>query len=193
MPEGACVSLLAWAQAVPGVKWAELAVVVVVVGALGTAFTAQHVKIANLKAAVATEKQGRSDDRAAYAANAASQAAANLVETNRRLAEQAKASDASHQFELKAVADRAVRNTADDRLRGATAVVAARCGAPRSDSAASAVSPAASSPGDLLAYVQRRMGEAAGSVIDYADHLRPAAEECAARYDALGNTKVTSP
>lgn len=84
-------------------------------------------------------------------------------------------------------ADAAVAvGTAAERLRQRTATVAAACRG-SGDPAASGISQAASSPGLVLADMQRRIVEAAGRYAAYADAAADAAESCASRYDSLGH------
>jgi len=74
---------------------------------------------------------------------------------------------------------------AGDGLRYRTAAVAAACDRAAQDPGVAAAGPAASSPGDLLADVQRRMGAAAADVVGFADDASIAGALCAANYDAL--------
>jgi hypothetical protein len=104
------------------------------------------------------------------------------AETERRLSA-ARSQDHEDLTRAEKRADAAAAvGTAAERLRQRTEAVAATC---RSDPAAASVSPAARSPGLVLADVQRRLVEAAGRFAAYADEARDAAESCANRYDAL--------
>lgn len=122
---------------------------------------------------------------AAESAAAASAAMANQAETARRITAQQEASNEAQRLEARSRAADVTRAAADASLQQRVAAVAARCSPAASDSAAASVSPAASSPGDLLAYVQRRMGEAAATVVRFADDSSIAGAECSGRYDAL--------
>lgn len=108
------------------------------------------------------------------------------AETARRIAA---AKDQDHEDLTRAErrADDAVAVAAGDRglQQRFAAVAAAGCGRPAGDPAAASVGQAASSSGDLLADVQRRMGEAAATVVRFADESADAASSCAARYDSL--------
>jgi FtsZ-interacting cell division protein ZipA len=73
------------------------------------------------------------------------------------------------------MAEAAAAANAGQRLQQRFAAVAAQCTAPAN------VSPAASAPGNLLADVQRRMGEAAGRIAEFADAAADAAESCSKR------------
>lgn len=158
----------------------------VILAALLGVFGWQQHKVDVLTVSVASETLGRSQDRAAEASAAASAAVANLNETQRRESAQSEIANESQRFTTRANADAAMSANASARLRARTvAATGAYCRARPSDPAASGVSPPASSPGDLLADVQRRISDAAGSISAYADILRPAVEQCAGSYDAL--------
>lgn len=141
------------------------------------------VSLADAKAAQAETRTAQIV--AAYAATAASAAASKQAKDTQILNDQAGAANEAQRFAARAAADAAGRRSADDRLRVAFTSTAARCGAGTDHPAAAAVSPAASSAADLLANVQRRMAEAAGGIVEYADRLRPAAAECVSDYNAL--------
>lgn len=172
-------------DAIPGVRWAEAAVVAAVIGLMATAYLMQHNRIQALKLESAGKTVQLEKMQAAYAMAAASGATAAQTETARRVATQGDIANESQRFTTRALADAGDRRTADERLRGATAAVAARCSAGAPDPAAVAVSAPASAPGDLLADVQRRLGEAAGRVGEYADSAHGAGQQCQADYDAL--------
>jgi hypothetical protein len=67
---------------------------------------------------------------------------------------------------------------AGNGLRIRTITVAAACDRGAGSEAATPASAPASSPGDLLAYVQRRMDEAAVGVVEFADAASIAGELC---------------
>lgn len=145
----------------------------------------QTVRLAHSERSLAELQSAWDKDRAQRAEVARIAEADARAEERRRTAAQEEAHVESQRFAARARADADVRRVADVGLQHAVATVAARCGAPAGDPAAAVISPAASAPGDLLAYVQRRMGQAAGEVVEYADQLRAASGECAARYGAL--------
>ena len=83
---------------------------------------------------------------------------------------------------LRADRDRAVRTGGG--LQQRFAALAASCTAGARPAAATAASgPTASSPGDLLTYMQRRLGEAEDRTIEFADSAGAASELCAADYE----------
>jgi hypothetical protein len=73
------------------------------------------------------------------------------------------------------MAEAAAAATAGQRLQQRFATVAAQCATPAN------VGPTAPAPGDLLADVQRRMGETAGTIAQFADAAADAAESCSKR------------
>jgi len=72
-----------------------------------------------------------------------------------------------------------------DRLRQRFAALAAGCRAPSVDPSPADGREAARSPADLLADVQRRLDEAAGSIAEHADAARVAGSACERAYGAL--------
>ena len=149
-----------------------------ILGAQTLRLASARTELAETKAAWATQRES-----AALVARAGEAAARN--EEERRRAAQQEAHDESQRFSARARADDDLRRNADAGLQHTVASVASSCRGATGDPAAAAVRQATSSPGDLLAYVQRRMGEAAGGVVGYADQLRAAGSECAGRYEAL--------
>lgn len=161
-------------------KWVELAAIGVIIALITAAYGLQHHQITTLKAAVATEKQGRDQDRAAYASAAASAAADNLIETGRRIAAQSKAAnDAQVQSNRADAADRANARAADG-LRIAAHTLASGCRAAGADPAASA-----SSPADRLADVLGESVSEYRAVAKAADNAVIRGQQCSASYDAL--------
>jgi len=78
----------------------------------------------------------------------------------------------------------AARRTADG-LRDAVHAVAAQCSGAPADPGAAGAGPAASAPGDLLAYVHRRLDEAAAGIAAHADDAADAGRSCERAYDAV--------
>ena len=74
---------------------------------------------------------------------------------------------------------------AGDGLRQRTVAVAAACDRPAVNPGAAPPGPAASSPGDMLADVLRRIEDAAGQLAAVADERGAAGAACAAAYGAL--------
>lgn len=178
---------------IPGARWAELALIAFVISLATGAFMEQHHQNVALKAQVAAKQQRIDQIIAAYSEAAASAAVARQAETAHRMATQGEIANESQRFVNRALDDAAVRRAAADRLRVATASVAAGYAARSADPAAAAPSAPASSPGDLLADVQRRIGEAAGSIGEYADAAHAAGQQCAADYDALTPISISLP
>jgi Protein of unknown function (DUF2514) len=166
----------------------ELIAGLVLVAVLMAGFGVEEHRIDAVKVQLANEQRAHEADIAAGASAAASAATANLAESARREAAQQEADDASQKLEAQIAADRTLRLSVASRLHNATVATAARCSAGSTHSTAAGVSPAAGSPGDLLANVQSRLGDASGSIADYADALTKSGRECASRYDALKGT-----
>lgn len=82
-----------------------------------------------------------------------------------------------------AEADAVRARSATVGLRQRADQLAASCTA--SNTTTTASSPATESPGDLLAYMQRRIDEAAGGIGEYADSARIAGQLCVSSYGAL--------
>lgn len=119
---------------------------------------------------------------AAVAANAASAAEATN-ETLRRERGQKEALDAKAQELEREAAARAAAVTAGRKLQlRLSALETQACGA---DPAAAPGGPAASTPADLRAYVQRRLDEAADGIAGYAGGAAAAGRACERSYDAL--------
>jgi hypothetical protein len=78
--------------------------------------------------------------------------------------------------------DRAV--LAGNSLQQRVTALAARCRPADPVAAVGSPGPAASAPGDLLAYVQRRTDAAAQGIAEFADAARTAGELCALNYEA---------
>lgn len=85
----------------------------------------------------------------------------------------------------RARADAAAAADAGQRLRDRAAAIAAACRGPARHTAAAPPGPSASSPGDMLAFVQRRLDEAAGEIAGFADRAREAGRACEVSYDAV--------
>lgn len=112
-----------------------------------------------------------------------------LLDAVRIRDEQKEVSDEAARMAARVRADDVARGTADGRLRDLVAATAGRaCTGP---AAAAGIGPAASSPADLLANVQRRMAEAAGQLVRFADDAAIAGTECAGDYESL--RKKTKP
>jgi len=156
-----------------------------VIVALCIGLAVQSSRLDNARHQVLTEQKARSDDRAAYAAAAAS------ASKSYRAKEQgwkAAHTEITHEAELDQARTTVERGTADgagQRLQHRFAAAAAsRCPAP-ADPAASPSSSPASAAADLLTEVQRRIDDAAGELAEAADRARTAGLACERAYDAL--------
>lgn len=76
-------------------------------------------------------------------------------------------------------------DAASERLSKRFAALARASGSASGRAAAAGPGPAASSPADLLAYVQRRISEAAGGVGKFADDANIAGDACVSSYQTL--------
>lgn len=177
--------MFAFLKLIPGVKWAELAIIFLIAGLMAAAFMMQYNTILRQRAQLSQKDAEKDKLIANYASAAASASATNAAIVAKRVADQGKNANEAQQFTTRVLADANDRRSADERMRIAFDAIASSCTGPSVDSAITSVSPPASSPGDMRAYVQRRLSEAAGRIGDYADQLRPAAEQCVADYDSL--------
>ncbi len=151
---------------------------------VGTGLWQRH-EIGSLEDKLQAEKTGRLADRAV-----ASEAAASAALTY-RAKEQAWAK--SHEeiinaaiVKTEAAASAVVAaNAASGRLSDRVATLAAASRATACRPTAARPSEAASDPADLLAFMQRRIDEAAGAIGSYADSAHIAGEACEASYETL--------
>ena len=113
------------------------------------------------------------------------------LQTYRLASEQAahadtRAQHAEHIADLeRARADAAAAADAGQRLRDRIAAITATCGRAASDPGPASGSAPAVATADLLADVQRRLGEAAQGIAAHADAARAAGLACERSYDAL--------
>ena len=135
---------------------------------------------------------GRADVQQAWDKERTAQLATAVAasEANRSLEQQRAqaAQEATRNAELAQDAARvaAVRAAAaGDGLRVRTVAVAAACDRPAVNPGAAPISPAASSPGDMLADVLRRIEDAAGQLAAVADERGAAGDACVSAYDSL--------
>lgn len=171
------------------IPWRLLAIGALALAVLG-ALGGQYVTIQHLRAGLAEQKATMSQERTNAALATVKRQEQYREEEQRRIAAQSEIANESQRLIARARAGDVRADAGDARLRDATASVAAACRGPASDSAATAASPPASSPGDLLALVQRRMGEAARTVVRFADEASVAGGTCERSYDSLVPTSL---
>lgn len=121
--------------------------------------------------------------RLAIAQQIADATTAARAEEQRRTLKIQEAQDAELIARQAAQADAGRARSAADRLRQRAAELAASCTAGHPSTAGS--SPATDSPGDLLAYMQQRIDDAAQQLGEYADQARIAGQLCERSYEAL--------
>lgn len=138
--------------------------------------TAARAELAQQQRQVAEERLQTSELRAEAIHGA-------LVETVVRLNRQQKAADDAHLSSLRDAAAAAGADRTGGLFRDYARGLAA--GAASCNSTAAAVSPAASSPGLVLADMLGRVEEAGRRLAAEADRRRTAGVECEQRYDAL--------
>ena len=141
---------------------------------------------------LASEQAAHADTRAQHAEHMANlerdareAVLAARTEERLRTAEVQKAADEAHQALARARADAAAAADAGQRLRDRIAAITATCGRATSDPGPASGSAPAVAAADLLADVQRRLGEAAQGIAAYADAARAAGLACERSYDAL--------
>ena len=122
-------------------------------------------------------------ERLAIAQQIAAATTAARAEEQRRTLKIQEAQDAELLARQAAEADAGRARSAADRLRQRATQLATSCTA--SNPATAGSGPTTDAPGDLLAYMQRRIDEAAGGIGQYADGARIAGQLCQRSYDAL--------
>lgn len=152
---------------------------------LSLALGAQTLRLHSARASLAEEKAGRSADRARAAEAAASASEAYRAEESRIRAEQKGITDEADQQAVRLADDRRAAPAVNQRLRDAQSATAARSCATAGDPRPPGPGPAASTPADLLAYVQSRLDEAEDRIVDFADDSSLAGITCKRSYDAL--------
>lgn len=161
--------------------WAAGAAVV----ALGAVAATQTARLSSARLELAGEQRDRATERASLEQAARAQA------ERFRITEQ-RWTDAQNENALIARKARDLANIgaaaadgASVRLRDRVATLAAACRGPARGAAAVASGAAASAPGDVLADMLERLGEAGRIVARYADSASISGEQCAADYQAL--------
>lgn len=158
---------------------------VIVIAALASAFALGH---AAGDAEGSNRIQRRWDGEKAKATSAALTTTTQYrAEETRRTTEKQEITNAAVRKYSQADLDSRAAELADQRLRDATAELAARCGPAASDPAAQPASAAASSAGDLQAYLSGRLGAAARAIADFGERAALSGETCKREYDSLNN------
>jgi hypothetical protein len=182
-------TILAWiANQVPAVRWAELAIILAVVGTIAGLLGVQQYRIGALRTAVATEKAGRAADRAREATAAASATADRLVESAARIKSNQEIDREATRLETlrQRDADSLAAADVDRRMRDAfRAGVAAGGSAGSRDPGPVPVGAAASAPVDLRADVFDEWDGRARTLEGALDQAYIRGLACEAEYDAL--------
>jgi hypothetical protein len=182
-------NMLAWiANQVPALRWAELAIVLAVVGTIAGVLGVQQYRIGTLRTAVASEKAGRAADLAKEATAAASATADRLAESAARIKSNQEIDREATRLEAlrQRDADSLAAADVDRRMRDAfRAGVAAGGGARGGDSGAVPVGTAASAPVDLRADVFDEWDGRARTLEGALDQAYIRGLACEAEYDAL--------
>lgn len=145
----------------------------------------QYVTIVRLRADLAQERAARATDRAdADRAYAAEQTRFRL-ESDRRAAALQEIVDDAQTKASQSRADADAAGAAAGRLRQRVAALAAAASGTPTDSTTAQGGPSAADAADLLADMQRRLGEAAGLLAHIADERGDAGAACERAYGAL--------
>jgi hypothetical protein len=172
------IKLLALLKQIPVLFWPLVAVSLVLI--------IQTARLDGAQKDLAVSRAERQAETATRHEVAASAVADNTLITRGREADKKEISHAADQQAARLPADRRADELATQRLRDKLAALAATCGsAATGDPRAAAPGPAASTAADLLAYVQSRLGEAEGTVADFADASSTAGTACERQYDSL--------
>ena len=160
--------------------------------AAGVLINVQGRKLADARAALATEQRDRAAERAIMERYSSEQLARfratehnwhEVQDENARLARMARD---------RAALDAASAGAAGQRLRERASTLAA-CSGPAGNPAAVAAGPAASAPGDVLADMLGRLESAGRIVAEFADAAAINGEQCAADYQALRKGPAKAP
>lgn len=163
--------------------WAKAAILAAIMAALYGAFAwfVHHQR-----------EIGRDEVRAEWALDrekqkdaAIKQAAANAIETQRRLTAQKEAQDANDKAMVRARADAASATAAASRLRSQLAAYTAAARSASGNPATVSDSTPAAAAIDLLADLYRRADERAGILSEGLDAARAAGLQCERAYDSL--------
>lgn len=166
--------------------WMACAAVVALV-ALGAAQTA---RLSSARLALAGEQRDRATERVSMEQAARAQAERfRATEQEWKDAQNENAVIARKARDL-ANLGAAAADGASERLRDRAAILAAACRGPARSAAAVAAGSAASAPGDVLADMLGRLGEAGRIVARYAESASISGEQCAADYQALRKART---
>lgn len=163
---------------------AKAGVAMLIAGLVAGVLLKQHGQIQALRVDLATEKQGRADDRTRYATAALQQGAAFRAEEQRRAAAQQEASDEAQRLSNRARAAADGARDAGQRLLDRAAAVAARCDRTAADPAPAGSSTPEAGAGLLAGVLSSAVGEARRYAA-IADEARIAGAACERAYDAL--------
>lgn len=169
------------AGGLPVTFWIVIALAASLAGVEGL----RRVQTATLKAEVATEKKGRSDDRIAAANAALVQAGINAKETQRRLDAQQETVNVSERKLADAVRDRDAARGVALRLSGRLDSLAAAARGTASNPAATPECKAVADSAVVLTELLGRAQARAGELAEYADGARIRGQQCEAIYDSL--------
>jgi hypothetical protein len=170
--------------------WGKIAATLAIVVAVGAVFGWHVRQVDAVRDAGKAEVQALWDaERARQTEDALHAAKAARLEESRRATAQQGVIDEANRQTAQAHDARAASDAAAERLRQRVSAVSARCGAAPSHPATTKPSQTASSPGDLLADLHRRLDEAAGELADVADARGRAGSACEASYRALNEAR----
>ena len=168
----------------------------VLTGLLVAALLALGVQTLRLSDEIAAHADTRAQhaEHVADLERAAREAAeAARTEERRRTAEVQKVADEAHANLARARADADAAADAGRRLRDRIAALTSTCRAANSYTPTATGGAAAVATADLLADVQRRLGEASDRIAEYADAARTAGQACERVYDAVGSPPDPAP
>lgn len=181
---------MSWLSAIPAVRWVEAVAAFAVVAFVTVIYVMDQDQIHSLKVQLATEKQGRTEDRTAYATAAVAAATDAATETERRVTAQARNDNEALERERAAHADADRAAVAATKLRDA-AIARALAASRRvvsADPAAVGGGAAAPAPDMVLPDVLGRVDDTAGDLATALDVAHIRGQQCERDYDALGKT-----
>lgn len=156
-----------------------------VIAAMSAGLWWQGSALSSVRDALAETKRGHAAQIESLQAIATAAATASASESKRRIAAQQETTREATARTASAESDRRGAVDAAGRLRDYAATLAASCGGAAVDPAAVASSDAASAPGTVLTYMQRRIAEVAGELAAESDRRGIAGTACQREYSAL--------